>query len=203
LRTVGEEEEAEKLLLEVRKESEKSPTSPLSISKYFQVLNPQQFTVTYTEKTDNKKPWPVWASYKLLLQVKRHPKDKTPRLKVGNIITLTLTNFDDVDEKIVDEHSDSVSSRIVVTEQMLNGEQPEDRRAKLVIDAVKPGEGAYLAVVKVFENEEDEKSDKPLDCGILKQISISRINTKDISIQQLKDIQLKQSKLAQNQSLDS
>lgn len=203
LRTIGQEEEAEKLLIEVRKESEKSPTSPLSISKYFQVLNPQQFTVTYTEKTDNKKPWPVWASYKVLLQVKRHPKDKTPRLKVGNIITLTLTNFDNVEEKIVDEHADTSASRIVITEQMLNGEQPEDRRAKLVIDAIKPGEGAYLAVVKVFENEEDEKLDKVLDCGIMKQVSISRINTQNISIQQLKDIQQKQSKIAQNQQFEN
>eukprot|EP01091_Cochliopodium_minus_P019494 TRINITY_DN820_c0_g1_i1.p1 TRINITY_DN820_c0_g1~~TRINITY_DN820_c0_g1_i1.p1 ORF type:complete len:562 (-),score=208.18 TRINITY_DN820_c0_g1_i1:56-1741(-) len=199
LRTIGDIEGAEKLLLEVRKESEKSPTSPLSISKYFQVLNPQQFTVTYTEKTDNKKPWPVWASYKILLQIKRHPKDKTPRLKAGNIITVTLSNFDDIDEKIVDEHADTTLSRIVLTENMINGEQPEDRRAKLVIDAVKPAEGAYLAVVKVFENEEDEKNDKPLDFGIMKQISISRINTQDISVQQLKDIQLKQSKLAQSQ----
>ena len=82
---------------------------------------------------------------------------------------------------------------------MLNGETPEDRRAKLIIDAIKPGEGAYLAIVKVFENEEDEKNDKTVEFGIMKQISISRINTKDISIQQLKDIQLKQSRLAQSQ----
>ena len=199
LRTIGETDEADKLLIDVRKEGEKSPTSPLSISKYFQVLNPQQFTVTYTEKTDNKKPWPVWASYKVVLQVKRHPKDKTPRLKVGNIITLTLSNYDDVNENIVDEHADTTASRVVITEQMLNGETPEDRRAKLIIDAIKPGEGAYLAIVKVFENEEDEKNDKTVEFGIMKQISISRINTKDISIQQLKDIQLKQSRLAQSQ----
>ena len=197
LRTIGETENAEKLLLEVRKECEKSPTSPLSISKYFQVLNPQQFTVTYTEKSDNKKPWPVWASYKILLQVKRHPKDKVPRLKVGNIITLTLTNLDDPQEKIVDEHADTTASRVVITEQILNGETPEDRRAKLVIDAIKPADGAYLAVVKVFENEEDEKLDKPLPCGILKQITISRINTKDITIKQLKEIQQKQTRLSQ------
>jgi len=193
-RTIGNDDKADELLQDVRKDIEKISTCPSSISKHFQVMNVHQFTVTYTEKSDNKKPWPIWASYKLVLQLKRHPKDKTPRLKPGNIITLTLTNYDNPEENIIDENADVSTARIEITKDMLTSENVEDRRAKLIIDALKPVEGVYLAVVKIFENEEMEQRGEVIDCGILKQLSVSRINTKEITIEKLKELQQKQNK---------
>jgi len=197
-RTIGKDEKADELLHDVRTDLEKVSTSPSSISKFFQVMNVHQFTVTYTEKVDNKKPWPIWATYKIVLQVKRNPKDKTPRLKPGNIITLTLTNYDDPNEILIDEHADSSCSRIVVTQDMLTSDTVEERRAKLIIDGLKPAEGVYLAVVKIFENEDMEKAGQTVECGEMKQLSVSRINTKDITVEQLKDLQNKQRRVKEN-----